>query len=1058
MNIFKRLNIKCSVITKLLVLTMFFCLSSIELLADTDTYSCGAHTVDSCESASNPNCIWNSDSSKCLSCAVEKPQPPTVKKSVAECLNAPGNIYSVAACLAINEHFSLENFCYNADYPSPLVKRFDITFEDRPAGDMDLNDVGIEVALKPLVITNNDGRTIIATAGGVVNSNWIGGIDDVSLDIYPNAIGTIHLNDSDSSESVSGKFQKLILIDGHHNLVDGMNTTNTDEGSDIEVAPFSFSFNFVSNIFNDLNALNSFKDNDSSSITNNYQVIDDYSNYQWIDFFGITNNTFGYVNASAMEISQDKVYSALMDAGTTGLIIPPEAKPLAEVLGISKEPAETIAEVQDKFSQKIKTMNDQAQLYANCTGNCVDNKNNFENKSTGSKKFRMMRAEENNSGETKPKPREVWAISEVLTERISQGGTYNVQAKKIKPKIRQSYHTKVKLEKAIKILKKIKKLTIKLQRFIDLKNKYSTQLEDFSVPNSCDSSSCASGEYCLGGICRMNINTGNALAKFSSLSIINNQLVLNGNDLNGVTHIRMTGPSGFNETFSIESKTATNLIANGLKNISFAVGAAFNLIISDAHGESSFQMTFLMPDETEISCNEVGTGSTSTETNTTNASFSGIDSIASVTDSTATINWTHVAEGSGYQIFSVSGETLTYVSSVNAPTATYNLTGLTPTTTYTYRVRLYDSQGLPDTNTNDVSVTTNVAPDAPTGLTLTTPASGLGYDTTPTITVSGVKSGDTIKLFTDPTCSTEVGSAASAGTTIAITTSTLAVASYTFYANATGDGETSTCSTANVSYTINPCPTGYINVPSMASVGALDDFCVMKFEAKNSGGSPVSTATGAPWVNINQINAKAECQSLGANYDLISNPEWMAIARNVENVASNWTDGVVGSGCLKRGNVGGTYNCTGGDSGYNGSDPESGTGRNALASLRLDNGEVIWDLSGNVWEWTDWTLGGALSTNMIQANKPSQDGTPVASWIELSVVDTFTDHAPEESILPDDPSFNASQGMGKYYAHTSGGAALRGGAWGNGTSGGAFSLYLSNSSGAHVGFRCVFRP
>ncbi|MDC1175291.1 fibronectin type III domain-containing protein [Bacteriovoracaceae bacterium] len=441
--------------------------------------------------------------------------------------------------------------------------------------------------------------------------------------------------------------------------------------------------------------------------------------------------------------------------------------------------------------------------------------------------------------------------------------------------------------------------------------------------------------------------------------------------------------------------------------------------------------------------------------------FAGIDSISAVTDSTATINWTHVSGGVQYRIFSVSGSTLTLIDSVASPTATYNLTGLTAATSYTYRVRLVDSTGLNDANTNDISFTTIGAPSAPTGLALTTPASSPGFDTTPTITVSGVKSGDTIKLFTDLTCSTEVGSAVSAGTTIAITTSTLVAASYTFYANATGGGGTSSCSTANVSYTIGACPAGYIEVPSMAAVGAPDNFCVMQYEAKNSGGDPVSTATGAPWVSINQANAKAECQSLGANYDLISNPEWMAIARNVENVAANWTDGAVGSGCLKRGNVGGANGCTGGDSGYNGANPESGTGRNALASLTLDNGEVIWDLSGNVWEWTDWTLGGALSTSMSQGNKPSEGGTPTASWKEFTVIDTFSALVPAESILPDDPSFNASHGMGRYYAGTSGGAALRGGGWDFGTNAGAFALGLdsfSRFSNTHIGFRCVFRP
>ena len=266
------------------------------------------------------------------------------------------------------------------------------------------------------------------------------------------------------------------------------------------------------------------------------------------------------------------------------------------------------------------------------------------------------------------------------------------------------------------------------------------------------------------------------------------------------------------------------------------------------------------------------------------------------------------------------------------------------------------------------------------------------------------------------------------------------------------------------------CPSGYISVPSMAAVNAPNNFCVMKYEAKNDGsGNAVSTETGAPWGSIDQTTAKTECTDLNAlngvtnKYDLISNPEWMAIARNVENVATNWTDAAVGSGCLKRGNVGSTCACTGGDSGYAHGSADSGTSRNALASLTLDNGEVIWDLSGNVWEWTDWTLGGALSTNMSQANKPydATDSAPVEAWREFTAVDTFSALAPAESILPDNPSFSAVEGMGRYYAGTSGGAARRGGRWSVGSLAGAFALALHSSSSltyTYIGFRCVFRP
>jgi hypothetical protein len=475
-------------------------------------------------------------------------------------------------------------------------------------------------------------------------------------------------------------------------------------------------------------------------------------------------------------------------------------------------------------------------------------------------------------------------------------------------------------------------------------------------------------------------------------------------------------------------------------------------------------LTILSGCETMAKFDEVAQGDDSSSDDSSSGSsisFNGIDSITTVTDSTATISWTHVSGASSYSIFSVSGSTLTFVGVVTAPTATYSLTGLTPSTSATYRVRMMDASGDNDNNTNDVSITTNAAPNIPSGITMTSPASSPGFNDTPIFSIAGVKSGDTIKLFTDASCSTQVGSVVSTGTSASITTSSLAGGTFNFYATATGINA-STCSTATASYVRNPCPTGYIAVPAMAAVNAPNDFCVMKYEAKNDGsGNAVSTDTGAPWVSINQTTAKTECTDLGANYDLISNPEWMAITRNVENVPANWTNNAIGDGCLKRGNVGGANGCTGGDSGYNGADPESGSGRNALASLTLDNGEVIWDLSGNVWEWVDWTLGGALSTDMTQAQKASQSGTPVAAWIEYTVLADFPANSPATAILPDNPSFNATEGMGRYYAGTGGGAALRGGGWYNGTSAGAFALDLSTSSSntsSAVGFRCVFRP
>lgn len=84
--------------------------------------------------------------------------------------------------------------------------------------------------------------------------------------------------------------------------------------------------------------------------------------------------------------------------------------------------------------------------------------------------------------------------------------------------------------------------------------------------------------------------------KPSSVAIINNQLVIKGSGLADVTEVRIRGHSGFDETFSIDSKSSSTLIANGLSNISFTLGSLFSLIISDAHGSTTFQVTFSLQD------------------------------------------------------------------------------------------------------------------------------------------------------------------------------------------------------------------------------------------------------------------------------------------------------------------------------------------------------------------------------------------------------------------------------------------------------------------------------
>jgi len=196
----------------------------------------------------------------------------------------------------------------------------------------------------------------------------------------------------------------------------------------------------------------------------------------------------------------------------------------------------------------------------------------------------------------------------------------------------------------------------------------------------------------------------------------------------------------------------------------------------------------------------------------------------------------------------------------------------------------------------------------------------------------------------------------------------------------------------NTSWSVGAiAPTGWVAVPGNATY-STDEFLAMKYEAKydangdGDGDTPaeadaasacieatgctassglgldysditsfdtakvVSTANGAPIVHITQPQAITACTG---DYHLITNAEWMTIARNAEAQTSNWADGVVGStvaasGGMFRGNVGNLDSV-----GYNGTDPDTALAVTLKAKFTLSNGTEIWDMSGNVWNWTN---------------------------------------------------------------------------------------------------------
>ncbi len=166
----------------------------------------------------------------------------------------------------------------------------------------------------------------------------------------------------------------------------------------------------------------------------------------------------------------------------------------------------------------------------------------------------------------------------------------------------------------------------------------------------------------------------------------------------------------------------------------------------------------------------------------------------------------------------------------------------------------------------------------------------------------------------------------------------------------------------NISNNTQSCPHNFIEVPANIDLN-ISTFCVMKFEARNNNGQAISTNSGLPWVSINSSDAITACESISEDgflgkFFLISNPERLTIARNLEGVAQNWSSQIVGTGEMARGHSdripARVLEITNINDFYDGTGNSSTDGREQKRTQILSNGEIIWDFAGNVWEWIDW--------------------------------------------------------------------------------------------------------
>jgi hypothetical protein len=395
----------------------------------------------------------------------------------------------------------------------------------------------------------------------------------------------------------------------------------------------------------------------------------------------------------------------------------------------------------------------------------------------------------------------------------------------------------------------------------------------------------------------------------------------------------------------------------------------------------------------------------------------------------------------------------------------------------------------------DVLDPVKILPSPLVSLSKLTPVHAKDFTPSLTIRVDGLSDGSMVTIYRDSQCTIPVITATARGDTLEITIENLDHGVHQYFGTQRQKDHTvSPCSTTSASYERAECPNNFLQIGGNATFNT-QPFCIMKYEAKalkvdtqilkpdgrsgstanwatiyhptdaTDGYIPVSTADAQPWTRITQGKAKEACQALGSQYHLPNNAEWMSVAREIESIGSNWSNGSVADGAINRGNSSNTppASCAAHLENII-TDCETVSTDFALKRTHtLATGAIIWDFAGNVWDMVDWYIPPEQKAYI------STDAGPVMSWRSYADLSLLGVNIADGDVMAkkewqaSNPAWSHTQGLGRYYSGdaVSGGGPLRGGAFNDGVSSGIYALFIRYAltfTYHNTGFRCVYRP